>query len=230
MAKDPTPMGNIPTADARACLINGYHVFKDDVASLVVLGFAMVVIGALSPLFLFGDSSVRVGGVLFYAFIGFPLEVGFAFIALRAVRSGGVRLEHLFSISQNYVEIVLAGILLSLLIIGAASFFLIPGIWVYLRTRFVPYLLIEDELDAASAIRESFKLTRGHTETILLLCIVGGATFLVGGLLALLGTSPALVWWHLSMASLYHATVTPPTGWQVEDAEELEHQKNLPEE
>jgi hypothetical protein len=82
----------------------------------------------------------------------------------------------------------------------------------------------------ASAIRESFKLTRGHTETILLLCIVGGATFLVGGLLALLGTSPALVWWHLSMASLYHATVTPPTGWQIEDAEELEHQKNLPEE
>ena len=195
-----------------------------------MVGFGLAAIGAITPLFLFAGGSFPIGAVLFFVFIAFPLEAAFAFICLRAVRSGGVRLEHLFSLSNNYVEIVLAAIMLSLLIIGAAGFFLLPGVWVYLRTRFVPYLLIEDELDAASAIRESFKLTRGHTLVIAQICIVGWLSFILGSLLALLGASPALVWWNLSLASLYHAVVEPPSGWQLEDEEELVYQKNLPNE
>ncbi len=226
MVRTRRPLGSVPNPTARDCLLNGLIVLYDDVASLVLLGFAAALVGAIGPVFWFGGDAARAGAVLFYAFLGFPLEVGFAFVCLRAVRSGSAHYEHLFAVISNYREIVLAGILLSLLIVGAAGFFVLPGIWVYLRTRFVPYLLMEDELDAASAIRESWKLTRGATGRILTISLVGWLSYLLGGLVLLLGISPALAWWNCSMASLYHSQVEPPEAWQVEDAEVLDAQRN----
>jgi hypothetical protein len=226
MVKTRRPLGSVPDPTARDCLLNGLIVLYDDVASLVLLGFAAALVGAVGPVFWFGGDTARAGAVLFYVFIGFPLEVGFAFVCLRAVRSGSARYEHLFAVISNYREIALAGILLSLLIIGASGFFMLPGIWVYLRTRFVPYLLMEDELDAATAIRESWKLTKGATGRILAISLVGWLSYLVGGMLLLLGISPALAWWNCSMASLYHSRVTAPEAWQVEDSEVLEAQRD----
>lgn len=181
----------------------------------------MAFAGAIGPIFLFGPTAAQAGGVLFYIFIGFPSEVGFAFLCLRAVRSGGIKTEHLFAVVNNYREIVLAGIFSTLIIVGAAGFFLLPGIYVYLRTRFVPYLLLEDELDFATAISESFHLTSGITLQVFLICLVGVVLYLIGGLALLLGISPALALWHLALASLYHANVAAPEGWRIEDEEDL---------
>lgn len=221
MAREPRPLGSVPKRTALDCLINGFRVFMDDPAPLVVFGFCMAFAGAIGPIFLFGPYAAQAGGVLFYIFIGFPAEVGFAFLCLRAVRSGGVKTEHLFAVLSHYWEIVLAGIFTTLIIVGAAGFFVLPGIYVYLRTRFVPYLLLEDELDFATAIRESFHLTSGLTVQVLMICIVGVGLYLIGGLALLLGIAPALALWHLALASLYHANVAPPEGWQIEDEEDL---------
>lgn len=221
MGREQRPLGSVPKRTALDCLFNGFRVFMDDPTPLVVFGFGMALVGAIGPLFLFGPAVAQTGGVLFYIFIGFPAEVGFAFLCLRAVRSGGIKIEHLFAVLSNYREVVLAGIFTTLLIVGAAGFFVLPGIYVYVRTRFVPYLLLEDELDFATAIRESFHLTRGITLQVFLICLVGVALYGIGGLALLLGIAPALALWHLGLASLYHANVAPPEGWRIEDEEDL---------
>ncbi len=221
MARAPRPLGSVPKRSALDCMVNGFRVFMDDPTPLVVFGFFMAFIGAIGPIFLFGPYVAQAGGVLFYIFIGFPAEVGFAFLCLRAVRSGGIKTENLFAVITHYGEIVLAGIFTTLLIVGATSFFFLPGVYVYLRTRFVPYLLLEDELDFATAIRESFHLTSGITGQVFVICMMGGALYLIGGLALLLGISPALALWHLALASLYHANVAPPEAWKIEDEEDI---------
>lgn len=220
--REDRPIGWVPPTTARDCLVNGLRVFVDDGASLIVIGFVMVIVGAVTPVFLLASGPLVVWGLLFYIFVGFPLEVGFAFICLRAVRGGEVKLEHFFEVTTRYKEIVLCGIFSSALIVGGFGFFALPGIYFYCKTRFVPYLILEDGLDARSAMQESFRLTKGHIGTLLLISLVGTIAWLLGGLLLLLGIAPALVWWQLSLASLYHGAVTPPSAWMMEDREARE--------
>ncbi len=220
--REPRPIGWVPPTTARECLLNGLRVFVDDGAALIVIGFVMVIIGAVTPVFVLSEEPQFAWAVLFYLFVAFPLEVGFSFICLRAVRGGEVKLEHFFEVTTQYKEIVLAGIFTTALIIGGLGLFVLPGIYFYCKMRFVPYLLLEDGLDARSAMQESFRLTKGHLATLLLINLVGSAAWLLGGLLLLLGLAPALVWWQLGLASLYHGAVTAPNAWSMEDQESRE--------
>jgi uncharacterized membrane protein len=137
------------------------------------------------------------------------------------VRSGRINVEHLLAVFGRYWPLVLANGILTLIFPGAFAMLLIPGLIFYCLTRFVPYLLLEDELGGAEAIRESIRLSRGCFWQLAGICAIGMAVMLVAGF-TLLGLVPALIWWNLSLASLYHSLVRPPSGWAVEDAEDTE--------
>ena len=62
---------------------------------------------------------------------------------------------------------------------------------------------------AVDAIRESFRLTRGLEGTILGIIVAGLLASGLGLAMLGLGLVPALIWWDLAMASLYHAEVLP---------------------
>lgn len=132
-------------------------------------------------------------------------------------------------VSGATIAMIIASVLIStipgaplvVIMLGLAGLTLLPGVYLYCMTRFVPFLLLEDELSGVAAIKESFRLSRGHEQQLLGICAVG----LLGtvlGMISVVGLIPALIWWKLSLASFYHAITQPPKGWAVEDHESLE--------
>ncbi len=224
--KEAHPRGYIPEPTVRACLKNGFQVFADDVIPLVVVAFVVITIGATTRALLAFDGPLRYVGLATNLLIAGPLEFGMSFVCLRAVRSGRVSFEHFIAVSSNYWAVILANAIVSIVVPAAFGFFIIPGLYLYCVTRFIPFLLLEDELDAISAIRESFRLSLGHTWKLLGICAIGFlATTL--GLVSILGLIPALIWWNLAVASLYHSIARPPEGWAIEDQETLEEPEDI---
>lgn len=218
---EPTSLGSIPRPTVRAALANGFQVFSDDVVPLLVLGFVVIAVGVgCRSLYLVPDIGPPLG-VASYLLIAGPLELGMSFVCLRAVRSGQVKFEHLIAIFGRYWSVVLANFLMFLIMPGALALLLIPGIAFFAATRFVPFLLLEDELSGPQAIIESIRLSRDCFWKLLVLCAVGTTVIVLGGF-SILGLVPAMIWWHLSVASFYHAKVEPPKGWAIEDQEEIE--------
>ena len=222
------PKGYIPPATIRASLTNGFQVFADDVVPLAVVTFLVITIGTACRSLIAFDPPLRYIGLASSVLIAGPLEFGMSFICLRAVRSGQVRFEHLIAVLNRYWQVVIATAILWMIIPGALSLLLIPGIYVFCVTRFVPFLLLEDELDGASAIIESYRLSRGHELQLFGICAVGVASTMLGAI-SILGLIPALVWWNLSLASLYHSVARSPEGWAIEDQESLEEPEDFDE-
>lgn len=229
MSKHP-PRGTIPPPTVLASLKNGLQVFSDDLVPLLVMGFAITVLGGIcrSPIILIENVGVYVTAAL-TILIASPLELGMSFVCLRAVRSGRVNFEHFIAVMGRYGSMVLASLLMALILSGATALLIIPGAAFYCVTRFVPFLLLEDELGGGEAILESIKLSRSYFWQLVGICAVGFLGVVGVGLLAryvgvasTLGLVPVLVWWNLSIASLYHAIARPPEGWAIEDQEELE--------
>ena len=224
------PRGTIPPPTVLASLKNGLQVFSDDLVPLLVMGFAITVLGGVcrSPVVFVETGGVYVSAAL-TLLIASPLELGMSFICLRAVRSGRVNFEHFIAVMSRYGSMVLASTLMAMILSGATALLVIPGAAFFCATRFVPFLLLEDELGGARAIIESMKLSRSYFWQLVGICAVGLLGILIVGLLAnyvgmasTLGLVPVLVWWNLSIASLYHSIARPPAGWALEDQEELE--------
>ncbi len=218
---EPKPKGHVPKPTVRASLANGFQVLIDDAAPLLVMAFGVFVIGTASRSLLFMQPHGEAFSALSYLLFAGPIELGMSFICLRAVRSGRVNFDHMLAILPQYGALVVANALMAAILPGAIALLVVPGVLFFCATRFVPFLILEDELGGAEAIIESIKLSRDCFWTLLGINAVGLAATAIGGI-SILGLIPALLWWNLSLASLYHSVVHPPIAWKIEDEEELE--------
>jgi hypothetical protein len=245
--------GYVPEPTARASLANGFYVFAQDMIPLLVVAFFVVMIGGLTRSLIPFSGPVRYLGIGGSLLIAAPLKFGLSFVCLRVVRSGKVSFEHLIAVLNRYPSVIVANTLISaafvipslsanyywaaissnpalLTTITVPIAFVFYGSivsYLYCVTRFVPFLLLEDELGGIAAIRESFRLSRGYMWQLLGICAVGFLSTALG-LISILGLIPALIWWNLSLASLYHAIATAPEGWAIEDQEAIEAQGDEP--
>jgi hypothetical protein len=222
--------GTIPEPTMMGAIQNGLRVLRGDIVPLLVLQFLVTMITGVcgSLAYLIDDGGPYLTAAL-TALIASPFELGTAFVYLRTVRSGSVNFEHLLAVPGRYGSIVFASVLIMAIGSGATAMMIVPGMLFYCTTRFVPFLLLEDELGGAQAIIESIKLSRSCFWQLLGICSLGlVGLFLVAllaryiGIASAIGIVPIFVWWHLSIASLYHAIVRPPSGWALEDLEEHE--------
>lgn len=200
----------VPEARVGACYRHGLETFFSNLP--VLLGTGLVV----GCVWLGGASMTHVHGVIgllglaFGALVTTPLLWGFYYMCLQGVRGRRPEVEDLVvKVHGSYGQIALAGVAVCLLVFAGLLLLVVPGVIAYARTRFVPYLVLEDGMDAATAIRESFELTRGREGTILGISALGLLACGVGSLFMGIGVLPAAVWWDLAMASLYHAEVVP---------------------
>ncbi len=216
--------GTIPAPTVRASLASGFRVLISDLVPLLVVGFGVVTVGGVCASLAFLGQGGQLLSIGAYLLITGPLSLGMSFVCLRAVRSGRVNFEHLLAVFSHYGSLVLATALIGMILPGAAAFLLLPGIAFFCATRFVPFLLLEDELGGAAAIIESIRLSRGCFWQLVGICAVGFLATVLGGI-TVIGLVPAILWRNLSLASLYHARVRPPKGWAVEDEDELEMQR-----
>lgn len=200
---------SIPQPELTDCLRHGWQSLLANPAVLLVLGFGLLVLHGV------GDGLVGTRGIGTLLGLGVmvlayrPLQWGFAYLCLRSVRGDDVEANDVLVAMDRYAEVVIAHVLIAIMVVVGLCLLVVPGVWIYARTRFTPYLVVEDELSAGDAIRESIRLTHGHTATILGIIALGCLAIAAGAIPFGLGIVPASVWWNLSLASLYHAAVVP---------------------
>lgn len=134
------------------------------------------------------------------------IEYGADWINLRLVRDEKIQIEDMFvGFKKNYLNIVLAN-LLTFAIVGMGIIFLIiPGIILACRLAFVPYLVMDKQLQPVAAIEKSWEMTRGHGWKIFGMGILAIFIFILGLICLIVGSFFALMWISASFASLYHA-------------------------
>ena len=185
----------------------GGRVFLDRLPPLLVLGLA----AAATQFVSFGWTGARwILGFAFAVLVAIPLKWGFSYVCLRAVRGEKPEPRDLLRAFDHYVNVASAAALVYAMVLVGLVLLVVPGIYVYCRTRFVPYLITQEDLDPIEAIRRSWSMTEDHLGSILGISAFGLLLSGVGMLLAGLGMVPAFIWWDLALASYYHAQVESP--------------------
>jgi len=182
--------------------------FLDLFLVTIIVGVVLIPIAMINSL----DGRETPGGVLlrifslaFWLLVFAPINYGAALIFLKAVRNERFEVKDMFSTFDNYLNVVLANLLVWA-IVGIGIFLLVvPGIIFACRLAFVRYLVLEKKMDPVQAVKESWKMTQGYAGEIFLMGLVGFFVA-VGGLICLgIGIIPAVIWIRCSFASMYYA-------------------------
>ncbi|MDP1929996.1 MAG: hypothetical protein Q8L60_00895 [Gammaproteobacteria bacterium] len=197
----------------------GWTEMKDNF--LVFLLAVLVVCVFMIPMNIGGehDDSALLGVLeTAYMFLIYPIiGYGADLIFLRGVRGDKVEVKTIFDGFNNYVNIVLAALLVMGLIGIGLVVFIFPGIYVACRLAFVAYLVMDEGLDPIAAVEASWRITRGHAWKIFVLGFLSIFIFIFGLILLVVGVFPAMMWIKASFAALYLAITGPTTD--VEPAE-----------
>ncbi len=146
---------------------------------------------------------------LAYAFLFLPvLKYGKDFIFLEAMRDKEIDLKTLFEgFKTKYLNIILANLIVTALVILGFMMLFIPGIIVACRLAFVPYLVMDKDLDAIKAVEKSWQMTRGHGWQIFGMAIISFFVFIAGVIVFFVGAIISLMWIHSAFATLYLAVL-----------------------
>lgn len=126
---------------------------------------------------------------------------------VQAVRDEKIDIKNIIIGFKNYLNIVLAHLLVTALVGIALMALIIPGIIVGCRLAFVSYLVMDKNMDPIMAVETSWKMTRGYTWRIFVLGFTSVFIFIFGLLLFIVGVLPAIMWIKASFASLYQAVL-----------------------
>ena len=125
---------------------------------------------------------------------------------LKAMRDDEVDLKVLFEGFKNqYLNIVLANLIVVALTIIGFVMLIIPGIIIACRLAFVPYLVMDRNMEAMKAVEKSWQMTKGHGWTIFGMAILS-FFICIGGLLVFgVGILLSLMWVHAAFATLFQS-------------------------
>jgi len=139
-------------------------------------------------------------GLLFIPVISY----GTKYIFLKAMRDEEVDLLTLFEgFKEKYFKIILANlIVISVTIIGFILF-IIPGIIILCRLLFVPYLVMDKNMDPIQAIERSWQVTKGHGWKIFFMGIISFFIIIGGLMIFFVGILISFIWIHSAFATLY---------------------------
>jgi len=141
--------------------------------------------------------------IAYFFFLVAPLKYGAKKVLLRIIRKETIDLNELFYGFKDYINIVLANLLLSAIIGIGMVFLIVPGIIFACRLAFVPYLVVDKKLDAVKAVEESWKLTRGYGWTIFLMALMVIPISIAGLLMLGVGIIFAIIWVNLAFTAIY---------------------------
>jgi uncharacterized membrane protein len=151
-------------------------------------------------------------GVLLAGPIGYSVD----WVFLKAVRKEKIEIKDMFSVfERNYWNAVLAS-LVTFVIIGIGLIMLIvPGIIFACRLAFVPYLVIDRNMEAMEALKTSWEMTKGHGWKVFLIGLLGFFIVIAGLIVIFFGVIISIMWISTAMAVLYHDVSTQHAQVQV---------------
>lgn len=164
-------------------------------------------------------------GMMYYFLLLPVFKYGGKMMFVQSVRQTSPDFDLLISgFRKNYLNIVLANLLVTALIgIGIVCLF-VPGIIIACRLAFTPYLVMDKELDPIKAAEESWRLTRGHGWKIFAMGFVAFFIYIAGFICFFIGVLIADMWVKSSYATLYQSVLIDKGLYQAEEAPTVSEQ------
>jgi len=181
---------------------------------LFLIFLVVVVASAPTNAFIGGEHLLVTAGsvaldalVAAYAILVLPVVTfGSDWMYLRFMRNERANVADVFTgFKKNYLNIILANLLVFAIVGIGFVVFVIPGIIFACRLAFVRYLVMDKGLDPVAAIEKSWTMTRGHGWRIFGMYLLSIILVCVGLMLVLVGAVFAFMWIGSAFASLYHA-------------------------
>lgn len=211
----PENVGAPPKPEVGACYSHGWRLMKTYAVEI----FLVTVVAALVSLPGYalmdanddmghGNDVIGVLGLIYLVMLTRPFKYGAFLVFYRAVSNQKVMVKDMFGIFQNYVNIVLANLFVLVIVCIGTLMFIIPGIYLACRLSFTPFLVTERGMEAVEAVKESWRLTAGHSWTVLLIGLVGLPILILGLACFGIGIIGAMMWVGMAHASLYYAVTS----------------------
>lgn len=144
-----------------------------------------------------------------YAFLFLPvIKYGEEYIFLKAMRDEEAEIKYLFDgFKTKYLKIVLANLIVFALVIIGFILLIIPGIIVLCRLAFVPYLVMDKDLEPMKAVEKSWEMTRHHGWKIFWMALISFFIFILGIIVFFVGAIISFMWIHGAFATLYQSVL-----------------------
>ncbi len=144
-----------------------------------------------------------------YGFLFKPvINYGERYLFLKAMRDEEADLKLLFEgFKSKYFKIVLANLIVVALVVIGFIMLIIPGIILLIRLAFVPYLVMDKDMEPMQAVEKSWQLTRGHGWKIFWMAILSFFILIAGLLVFFVGIIFSFMWIHSAFATLYHSVI-----------------------
>jgi hypothetical protein len=153
------------------------------------------------------DSLLLAAFVSAYSLLVLPvISYGTDITVLGYVRDERADIRGVFGgFKTNYLNIVLANLLVVAIVGIGLVLFILPGIIFGCRLSFVTYLVMDKGLDPVAAIEKSWSMTRGHGWRIFFMYVLAIVLVGLGLLVVAIGAFFAMIWVSCAFAALYHA-------------------------
>jgi len=148
---------------------------------------------------------LQIVGFIYYLLIYPIFQYGASYLNLKAVRNQKFEVKEMFSGFNNYLNVVLAHLLVSAIVILGLVMLIVPGIILACRLAFVPYLVMDRDMDPIAAVEKSWQMTSGRSWTIFGTGILAIPIFLLGLIMVIVGAIFSSMWICTTFASLYYA-------------------------
>lgn len=148
-------------------------------------------------------------GIAYGIFVAGPIGYGVKWVFLKAVRGERIEIRDIFSVFQkNYWNVVIANIVVGVIVGLGIVMLIVPGIIFACRLAFVPYLVVDKEMDVMDALRVSWDMTRGYGWQIFLMGFLAFWIVILGLICLVVGVFISAMWISAAFAAMYHAVET----------------------
>lgn len=145
-------------------------------------------------------------GIAYGIFVAGPIQYGAKWVFLKAVRGERIEVRDIFVVFQrNYWNVIIANIVVGIIVGMGIVMLIVPGIIFACRLAFVPYLVVDREMDVMDALRVSWDMTRGYGVQIFLMGLLAIPIVLLGLICLLVGVVVSVMWISTAFAVMYHA-------------------------
>jgi len=153
---------------------------------------------------LFGYTIIILISFLLSFLISAIISPGIVTISLKASRGESVSFNDFLGKTKYVVRIMVANVIYFILITIGFLLLIVPGLFVLIRLQFIPYLIVDKNMGAIEAIKESYQITKGNTLKLFVLnLIVVPALVILGFLLLVVGVLFAIPMVYLMYAMVY---------------------------
>ena len=160
-------------------------------------------------------------GIAYGIFIAGPIGYSTAWVFLKASRNEPFEIKDMFAVFQrNYWNAVAANILVTVIVGFGIIMFIVPGIIFAIRLAFVPYLVIDRQMEVTEALSKSWEMTKGYGGQIFLMSIIAFFVVIFGLIAVIVGVIISIMWIQLAFATMYQAVVEKEGYFGVSDISE----------